>query len=66
MKDSGGRVRFRGGQKSGTMGVIFTSKDGVELYPIILWTSGGIAIPPRVQWRKQPFFNEIENRRELI
>jgi hypothetical protein len=66
MKDSGGRLSFGGGQRSGSMGVIFTSKDGVELYPIRLWSYGLIAIPPNFQWMKGPFFDEMENRRESI
>jgi len=47
------------------MGVTFTSKDRVEFYPIILWTYGRIEI--QFQWMKgRPFFDEIENRRELM
>jgi hypothetical protein len=65
MKGSGGRLWFGTGQRSGSMGVIFTSKDGVELYPIILWTYGRIEI--QFQWMKgRPFFDELENRRELM
>ncbi len=67
MKGSGGRLRFGGGKKrGGSMGVNLTSKDGVKLYPILLWTDGSIAIPPNFQWRKRPFFDEMENRRELV
>ncbi len=65
MKSSGGRLWFGKGQSSGSMGVTLTSKDRVEFYPIILWTYGRIEI--QFQWMKgRPFFDEIENRRELM
>lgn len=65
MKGSGGRLWFGSGQKSGSVGVVLTSKDGIEFYPIILWTYGRIEI--QFQWMKgRPFFDEMENRRELL
>ncbi len=65
MKDSGGRLWFGNGLKSGSMGVTFTSKNGVGLYPIILWTYGRIEI--QFQWMKgRPYFDGVENRRELM
>ena len=47
------------------MGVTLTSEDRVEFSPIILWIYGRIEI--QFQWMKgRPFFDEIENRRELM
>lgn len=64
MKDKGDRLWFGRGQKSGSMAAGFTS-NGVDFWPALLWTSGGLEI--QFQWMKQkPFFNEMENRRELM
>jgi hypothetical protein len=65
MEGSGGSLSFGSGQK-GSTSVGFTNNDGVRLDPIRLWTDGGIAIPPVKQWKRKPFFDEMENRRELI
>ena len=65
MKSSGGKLWFGTGRQDGSVSTGFTRKDGIQLYPAILWTYG------RLEWQfkammGRPFFNDIEHRRELM
>ena len=47
------------------MSVGFTRKDGVQLYPAILWTYGRLELQFK-SMKERPFFSDIERRRELM
>lgn len=65
MKSSGGKVWFGNGQVSGSMSAGFSNRDGVEMWPIFLYTYGRVQL--QFQFMKsKPFFDLIDNRRELM
>lgn len=64
MKSSGGKLWFGSGRQDGSISIGFTRKDGIQLYPAILYTYG------RLEWvfktmMTWPYFSEVEHRREL-
>jgi hypothetical protein len=65
MKSSGGKLWFGSGSQDGSMSVGFTRKDGVQLYPAILWTYGRLELQFK-SMKERPFFSDIERRRELM
>lgn len=50
MKEKADRIWFGKGQRSGSIGGVFTRPDGTSFYPILLWTYGSIEF--QFQWMK--------------
>ena len=65
MNEKADRIWFGKGQRSGSMGGVFTRPDGTSFYPILLWTYGSIEI--QFQWMKgKPYFDAMDHRRDLM
>jgi hypothetical protein len=65
MNEKADRIWFGKGQRSGSMGGVFTRPDGASFYPILLWTYGSIEF--QFQWMKgKPYFDAMDRRRDLM